>query len=324
MAGIKSSGFEVEMMIREGATLMEIEVATNWPADGIKALAVEVGHGVNAASGRFQKVAKAKPTPIGIVRNTLVAEAVASVALDGETQALDTECDVTDHITGRLCARPTGHDGNHQDRSGNRAWSQTDTGAASASRVNGEGHSTLDAPAPVSEITDDEPVRELTPPAPVPPSPSVSTVVEVGAQTSPPASTTVTDPNAPITAGLAHVDDQIGDLALQAKVALDRLAAALVDYEQRADALAEVHRLEAERVQIDDALVAARRAAGLDVPPVVPEPVMIPAPTKRKPVGVSFTEMREWAQAVGRDWGRGRPTNALIAEYRAATQAVPA
>jgi hypothetical protein len=120
--------------------------------------------------------------------------------------------------------------------------------------------------------------------APVP----VTHVVEVEAPTSPPASTTV-NVDALISAGLGHQDTTIHDLALALTVGAERLATALVAWEQRNDALAEVTRLE-------QLLTVARTAAGLDVPPShrIPRPKPQPVAGRATPA-----EIRGWAAGNG-------------------------
>ena len=185
------------------------------------------------------------------------------------------------------------------------------------------------ATAPVPHVVEVTPVSQ-PPVAPAPTVAPTAPVVEVDASAPPATSTTVTDPSALIAAGLAHVDDDIGDLALQAKVAIDRLAVALVEWEQRSEARADVIRLEAERERVEQLLTEARRAAGITTQggatALSPEPTKAPRtawmtpknPHAKPPVGVSYADLKVFSDEHGHGWsGRGRPTNVLIDAYRA-------
>lgn len=192
----RAPGSTVLRMVANGMNLLNIEVETDWSPDDIKVLALEEGYGLNAANGRFQKVAKAKPAPSGIVRA-----------------------------------------------------SQTDTGATDEGPPSRE--QTHSAVAPVSRIVEavPEPARITLDPAPV------------------------------ISAGLAHGDPDVRGLAATARDTITALAAALVEYEQRGEALAEVARLEEE-------LAAARVRAGIARP-------------KRPPVNPEAKRIRAWAADNG-------------------------
>lgn len=292
----KAPGSTVAAMVADGETLLEIEVMTEWSTDDIKELALEEGFGLNAASMRFQKVAKGKPAPMGIVRRPAEEPAVFT-------------CGVQDQITGRSCARTRGHDGNHQDGSGNRAWSQTDTGAApeptatestaasvspmdgtgsggsGASTVHPAAESTTD-PVPTDEIREWRNAKGITPDGDV------------------------------IRVGLGHRDEAVRVFAQAARDAIDILAAEIIRAEDRTAALADVERLEHE-------LDLARERAGL---PTVPPrrrdlPVAQGGGSAMSPDRPNAALVREWARENGITVPPvGLLKKAIVEQYLAAQQ----
>ncbi len=78
----RAPGSTVRRMVENAMNIMNIEVETGWSRAEIIDLAKEAGFGLNAANQRFQRVAKPKPAPLGIVRHTEAAEGV-----DTETSA---------------------------------------------------------------------------------------------------------------------------------------------------------------------------------------------------------------------------------------------
>ena len=331
-------------MILNGDTILEIEVMTEWSPEEIRQVALEAGFGVNAVNGRFQKVAKGKPAPLGIVRHSAVESVAVTEPIDlGEPSAL---CSEIDSMTGRRCIDVEGHGGNHS--AGLRTWStMTDTGSEAAdSGLPGSdstndrgtnpgrgGEPSLSVPAPVSPMTEvgtptpaDEAHADAPPagdPAPTPDTtPGVSGTIEEeapdGTPVSGPASSSVTsEPRVSvahdhdlIAVGLAHADVEVRARAELARDAVDELAIAMASWAMKSEALADIARLEAE-------LAAARIRAGQT--PGYPKPDVPRALGPRPPVGVSYAAVREWAREVGIETPeKGRPKNEVIAAYRAA------
>lgn len=131
-----------------------------------------------------------------------------------------------------------------------------------------------------------------------------------------------------ITEGKAHSVMRVQRAAVKAEVALQTLAN-LLDAtraeeaakrraeEEKAAARAEVERLEQ---QLADAKAKLRGA-----PKPKPDTVQQKPAGKRAAIGVDYHALDQWCQDTGRDWrkqGMGRPSNVLIAEFNAATQAV--
>lgn len=119
--------------------------------------------------------------------------------------------------------------------------------------------------------------------------------------------------------------------AVKAKVALEQLSHLLVatraSERMRAAAEAEKAALRAELEQIkarEAELKAKLRGVPAPARPLtaVPETGEKPA-SKRPPIDVDYRALDAWCQETGRPWrkqGMGRPSNALIAEYKASLE----
>lgn len=141
---------------------------------------------------------------------------------------------------------------------------------------------------------------------------AVPTVEEPAAQTLPvrPAQRDL------IAEGKASTVARVRKAAVRAENALQSLA----------DLLDETRATEAARAEIAELEQKLRDAKAALKGTATPKPERATAPDRPKgakpPIGVDYRALDAWCQETGREWRKtkGRPSNALIAEFRAATE----